>query len=163
MMEAVKSCSTRAIGIMHHQLQGYSICTQLYVTLTNQKCRTTLQRKKKNPSSVFLSWELRGLSPNFHIHMSVNDLYIPKYRSKYFLQQNRQIDRGNVQIAHRHWMWKLGLWPRNSFSGNICFEFSVLVFCSAGCWSTVLGPLSFSLAVTQCDSWCNQRPYIYID
>ncbi len=23
-------------------------------------------------------------------------------------------------------MWKLGLWPRNSFSGNICFEFSVL-------------------------------------
>jgi hypothetical protein len=28
-------------------------------------------------------------------------------------------------------MWKLGLWPRNSFSGNICFEFLVLVLCSA--------------------------------
>jgi nitrate reductase gamma subunit len=27
-------------------------------------------------------------------------------------------------------MWKLGLWTRNSFSGNICFEFSVLVLCS---------------------------------
>jgi hypothetical protein len=27
-------------------------------------------------------------------------------------------------------MWKFGLWPRNSFSGNICFEFSVLVLCS---------------------------------
>jgi hypothetical protein len=26
-------------------------------------------------------------------------------------------------------MWKLGLWPLNSFSGNICFEFSVLVLC----------------------------------
>ncbi len=25
------------------------------------------------------------------------------------------------------WMQKLGLWPRNSFSGNICFKFSVLV------------------------------------
>jgi hypothetical protein len=25
----------------------------------------------------------------------------------------------------------LGQWPRNSFSGNICFEFSVLVLCSA--------------------------------
>ncbi len=24
------------------------------------------------------------------------------------------------------WEWKLGLWPRSSFSGNICFEFSVL-------------------------------------
>ncbi len=29
-------------------------------------------------------------------------------------------------------MWKLGLWPRYSFSGNICFQFSVLVLCSAG-------------------------------
>ncbi len=28
------------------------------------------------------------------------------------------------------WMWKLGLWPRKSFSGNICFLFSVLVLCS---------------------------------
>ncbi len=28
------------------------------------------------------------------------------------------------------WLWKLGLWPRNSFSGNICFKFSVLVLCS---------------------------------
>jgi hypothetical protein len=27
-------------------------------------------------------------------------------------------------------MWKLGLLPRNSFSGNICFEFSVLFLCS---------------------------------
>jgi hypothetical protein len=30
-------------------------------------------------------------------------------------------------------MGKLGRWPpRNSFSGNICFEFSVFVLCSAG-------------------------------
>ncbi len=29
------------------------------------------------------------------------------------------------------WMWTLGLWPWNSFSGNICFEFSVLCLCSA--------------------------------
>ncbi len=27
------------------------------------------------------------------------------------------------------WMWKLKLWPRNSFSGNNCFEFSVLCLC----------------------------------
>jgi hypothetical protein len=26
------------------------------------------------------------------------------------------------------WMWKLGLWQRNSFSGNICFKFLVCVF-----------------------------------
>jgi hypothetical protein len=32
----------------------------------------------ENPISVFLFWELRGLSSNFHIHMSVSDLYIPR-------------------------------------------------------------------------------------
>jgi hypothetical protein len=30
---------------------------------------------KENPIYVFLLWELRGLSPNFYIHMSVSDLY----------------------------------------------------------------------------------------
>ncbi len=34
------------------------------------------------------------------------------------------------------WMWKLGLRLHNFFSGNICFEFSVLCLCSA--WSVVL-------------------------
>ncbi len=51
----------------------------------------------ENPIYVFLFWLLRGLSPNFHIHVSVSDLYIPRISSyTYFLQQNRQIDRGNI-------------------------------------------------------------------
>ncbi len=33
---------------------------------------------KENPIYVFLFWELRGLSPSFHIHVSVRDLYIPR-------------------------------------------------------------------------------------
>ncbi len=32
----------------------------------------------ENPIYVFLFWELRGLSPNSHIHVSVSDLYIPR-------------------------------------------------------------------------------------
>jgi hypothetical protein len=57
----------------------------------------------ENPIYVFLFWEFRGLSPNFLIHVSLNELYIySQDRSTYFLQQNRQIDRGNIQIAHRH-------------------------------------------------------------
>jgi hypothetical protein len=32
----------------------------------------------ENPIYGFLFWELRGLSPNFHIHVSVSDLYIPR-------------------------------------------------------------------------------------
>jgi hypothetical protein len=55
-------------------------------------------------------WELRVLSPNFPIHVSVSDLYIPRIGAHIFLQQNR-LDIGTV--------------PRNSFSGNICFEYCV--------------------------------------
>ncbi len=36
----------------------------------------------KNPIYVFLFWELRVLSPNYHIHVSVSDLYIPKIGSR---------------------------------------------------------------------------------
>jgi hypothetical protein len=32
----------------------------------------------ENAIYVFLFWELLGLSPNFHIHVSVSDLYIPR-------------------------------------------------------------------------------------
>jgi hypothetical protein len=47
-----------------------------------------------NPFYVFIFWELRGLSPP--IHMSVNDFYIPRIGPHIFLQQNRQIDPGNL-------------------------------------------------------------------
>ncbi len=49
---------------------------------------------KKNPIYVFLFWELHGLGPNFHIHVSMSGPHI-------FLQKERQIDRGNIYIAHR--------------------------------------------------------------
>jgi hypothetical protein len=52
-----------------------------------------------NPVYVFLFWELRGLSPNFDIHVSVSNLYIPRiglHMYVHLLQQNRQIDRGNI-------------------------------------------------------------------
>ncbi len=32
----------------------------------------------ENPIYVFPEKELRGLSPNFHIHVSVSDLHIPR-------------------------------------------------------------------------------------
>ncbi len=51
----------------------------------------------ENPIYVFLFWELLGLSPNLHIHVSVSDLYIPRISPHIFLQQNRQIDLGNIQ------------------------------------------------------------------
>jgi hypothetical protein len=51
---------------------------------------------------IFPEKELRSLSPNFHIHVSVRDLYIPTIGPPIFLQQNRQTDCGNILIAHRN-------------------------------------------------------------
>jgi hypothetical protein len=46
----------------------------------------------ENPIYVSPEKELRGLSPNFHVHVSVSDLYIPRISPHIFLQQNRQTD-----------------------------------------------------------------------
>jgi hypothetical protein len=45
--------------------------------------------------------ELRGLSPNFHIHVSVSDLYILTFGPPIVLQQNRQIGQENIEISNR--------------------------------------------------------------
>ncbi len=50
----------------------------------------------ENSIYVFPENELRGFSPNFHIHVFVSVLYIPRIGPHIFLQQNRQTDRGNI-------------------------------------------------------------------
>jgi hypothetical protein len=47
---------------------------------------------------VFPEKELRALSSNFHIYVSVSDLFIPTFDPPIFMQQNRQIDQGNIYI-----------------------------------------------------------------
>jgi hypothetical protein len=49
---------------------------------------------KEHSIYVFLFWELRSLSPNFHIHVSMNNLFTPRISSHISLQQNRQTDPG---------------------------------------------------------------------
>ncbi len=56
----------------------------------------TVLHCNENPTCVFLFWALRGLSPNFHIHVSVSTLYIPRIGPHIFLQQYRQINRGII-------------------------------------------------------------------
>jgi hypothetical protein len=54
----------------------------------------------ENPIYVFTEKQLHGLSPNFHIHVSVSDLCISRIGPHVFLEENRQTDHGNMQIAH---------------------------------------------------------------
>ncbi len=57
----------------------------------------TLQRhNNENSKQIFTEKELRGLSPNFYIHVSVSDYYIPMIGLLILLQENMRIDPGNI-------------------------------------------------------------------
>ena len=49
----------------------------------------------ENPIYIFPEKEMRGLSPNFHIHVSVS-VYVPMIGLPILLQENMWIDPGNV-------------------------------------------------------------------
>jgi len=85
---------------------------------------------KENHIYVFLFWELRGLSPNFHIHVSVSDLFIPRIGPHVSSSRKGRPIVGVYNLLTDTWMWKLGLRPRYSFSGNICFKFWAFCLCS---------------------------------
>ncbi len=92
--------------------------------------RPFLLHCNENPNYVFLFWEQRGLSPNFNIYVSVSNLYSPRIGLHI---SSCRIGRPIVEIYKwliDAWMWKLGLRPRYSFSGNICFEIPVFCLCS---------------------------------
>jgi hypothetical protein len=75
----------------------------------------------ENSIHVFPEKEWRGLSPEFHIHVALSDLHI------YSQDRSTYSPAGNFG--------NLGLWLHNSFSGSICFEFSVLCLCNAHCYN----------------------------
>jgi hypothetical protein len=63
----------------------------------------SLQRHNtENLKQVFPEKELRGLNPNFHIHVSVSDLYIPTIGLPILLQENMWTDPGSLCINHSH-------------------------------------------------------------
>ncbi len=82
-----------------------------------------------------------------HSCASVSDLYLnSKDRSMHIFCS--RIGRSIVGIYAYFsltdtWVWKLGLWPRNSFSGNICVKFSVLYLSS--------------MKRTRSYRWCDRR------
>ncbi len=85
-------------------------------------CVHTLQRHNtENSKQIFPGKELRGYFPNSYIHVSVSDLYIYSIPLIGLPILLRKIGGPNVGVYRSltdTLMWKLGLRPRNSFSGN---------------------------------------------
>jgi len=112
----------------------------------------TYQRKAElhcngNSFYIFLFWEERGPSPNIHIHVSLSDLYIPRISLHISSSRTGRPIVGIYNSLTDTWMWELGLRPRYSFSGNICFKFSAFYLCS------VRMRLAATLVQFACMSW----------
>ncbi len=68
-----------------------------FILLYRRVLRLTLQRHNtENLKQIFPEKKLCGLSPNFHIHVSVIDLYIPTTGLPVMLQENMWTDPGNM-------------------------------------------------------------------
>ncbi len=80
---------------------------------------------------VLPEMKLRGLSSNFHIQVSVSNLYIIPRLVHLFscsrMGRHRSWEYINRSQIHE---CRMGLGPRSFISGNICFEFSVYCLCS---------------------------------
>ncbi len=81
--------------------------------------RKNIYTAKTNAEQIFPEKEYRGLSPNFHIHVSVSELYIPTMGLPFLLEEICGLMLGIYKSLTDIWMWKLGLRPRNSQKRNI--------------------------------------------
>jgi hypothetical protein len=61
----------------------------------------------ENPIYVFAEKELRGLSPNSHIHVFVSDLYVPMISPHIYLQQNRQTEYMAAQFLFWEYLFRI--------------------------------------------------------
>ncbi len=78
----------------------------------------------ENPIYVFLFWELRGLSPHFHIHVSLSDLHIPRIGPHISCCTIGRLFKGiySYKPLTDTWMWKLGLWPQQFLFGGYLYR-----------------------------------------
>ncbi len=124
MLTEAKNCTLLFLKVL--RVPGYVLPNVSITHREGEHCN-------ENPIYVFPITELRDLRPNYHIHLSVSYLYFPGWVHIFSCSRiGRPIMGIYKSLTTDTWMWKLGLRPRNSFSRNICFKFSLLCLCSEG-------------------------------
>ncbi len=89
-------------------------------------CLPTLQRQNaENLKQIFPEKEYRGLSPNFHIHVSVSELYFPTMGLPFLLEEILYVDRSweYIDRSQTHecgnWGWGRAI-PRKEIYKRNC-------------------------------------------
>ncbi len=112
-----------------------------------------LQRQNtKISKQIFPVKEYRGLSPNFHIHASVSDLYIPTIGLPILLEEICRPILGLYKSQTGTWMLKIGaeaaLFPEKEYIKGIfltvCMLMSVFFYGTFLCSTTRWGIEHFS-------------------
>jgi hypothetical protein len=85
-----------------------------------------LQRQNaENLKQIFPEKEYRGLSPNFHIHVSLSELYIPTMGLPFLLEKICGPILGIYKSLTDTRMWKIGaeatLFPEKEYINGIAF------------------------------------------
>jgi hypothetical protein len=76
-----------------------------YVSKWGQIVHALQRQNAENLKQIFPGKEYRGLSPNFHIHVSKSELYIPTLGLPFLLEE---ICGPILGIAHRHMNVEIG-------------------------------------------------------
>jgi hypothetical protein len=90
----------------------------------------TLQRQNaENLKQIFPEKEYRGLSPNFHIHVSVSELYISTIALPVLLEEICRLILGYIKITQRHMNVEIGaeasLFPEKEYINGIAVAVSM--------------------------------------
>ncbi len=107
---------------LHHILyeENLRIFSNMCTRSSNIFAPTLQRHNTENSKQIFPEKELSCLSPNFHIHVHVylSDFHFIFPVCLFCYRKICGRILGIYKSLTDTWMWKLGMRPRNSFSGN---------------------------------------------